>query len=186
MNLISNYRTRILPETFFGVTETYLWAETAIKKQWPVARNTKVSSASFPPSRSAEGLVLHPIRSFSLGRYGSLPCAAGEGEGRGREQSTHGISQALTCKAHTSTHHQRILRNRWTPVTYASSLDGAHRVPAWRTRALTLPSPNLRLIQALQPGLSRTSDLRRPVIVRPAPGSSSLPLTTATPASSMR
>jgi hypothetical protein len=29
---------------------------------------------------------------------------------------------------------------------------------------MSLPSPNLRLIQALQPGWSRTSDLRRPVL----------------------
>jgi len=78
---------------------------------------------------------------------------------------------------------QIILLNVWTRITHASSLGEAHRVAAWRTRLAILlpplPSSNLRLIQALQPGLSRTSDLRRPVMVRPAPGSSRLPSTTA-------
>jgi len=49
-----------------------------------------------------------------------------------------------------------------------------------------LPSSNLRLIQALQPGLSRTSDLRRLVGAWPAPDSSRLPPATAAPASSKR
>jgi hypothetical protein len=52
-----------------------------------------------------------------------------------------------------------------TRVRDTSSVASAHRAAAWRTKVAILSSPNLRLIQALQPGLSRTSDLRRPVVV---------------------
>jgi hypothetical protein len=53
----------------------------------------------------------------------------------------------------------RMCATERTRVLHASSVAGAHRVAAWRTRLAIplppLPSSNLRLIQALQPGVEQ-------------------------------
>jgi len=73
----------------------------------------------------------------------------------------------------------------WTRPIHASTVVRLTGLQLGRYRLDVFLEPALEF-EALQSGLSRTSDLRRPVAVWPAPGSPRLPPTTAIPASSMR